>query len=148
MQPTKNQFALAELKFSYQTFKQSFFANEQELSANFFMDLYHESKPASTNQFYAVFINNDEEILCWYLLPEVIDIEVSCKQMAGLAIACNASGISIVHCSNADRLRFGKFDRFLMLSCFTACDVVGIQLIDYLSCSPMGYISFKNEFLN
>lgn len=144
MRTQKNQIASAELMFSYEALKRPFYANEAKSSTNFLMQIFSKSLPTKECEFYVLFVNKQCKAFCWYRLPENAKADVFAQQIAGLAVACNAYGVIIFNCCNMDKISISNLDALFIDICFKACERAGIEIIDYVVCTPTTHFSFRD----
>lgn len=68
------------------------------------------------------------------------------KQIAGLAIACNAYGILILNYCDIIRINANELDERFLASCFNTCEEFKIEIIDYMICNPQSYLSLRESY--
>ncbi|SDG71944.1 RadC-like JAB domain-containing protein [Pedobacter terrae] len=146
MQPTKNQIALAELKFSYEALNRPLDVSKAETSFNLLKQL--RSRPLSKDkvEWYIMFVNENHQVFSWYELTKQKQNPSYVKQIGGLAIACNAYGILILNYCDIIRVDANELDERFLKSCFNTCEELKIEIIDYMICSPQSYLSLRESY--
>ncbi|MFW0718831.1 JAB domain-containing protein [Pedobacter sp. N23S346] len=143
----KKQFESAELEFRFQSLNEVIFSTENALIATLVHQL-HGKTLSNTAAFYALFVNLQNEVFCWYNLRNISDTDRVTQQVVGLAIACNAAGVILVQ-SHLEKTTFNTFDRLLVLSIFETLELRGLDFLDYLICDNNTFSSFKKtQFVN
>jgi len=147
MQPTKNQIALAELKFSYQALKQPLDVSKAKFSFKFLKRISGKPLPNYENEQYVLFVNEKRHVFSWYKLQDFGMVGNYIQQIIGLALACNASGIIILKYNDERPLFIDSVDELFVSTCFDTCEKVKIDIIDYIICNPKTYLSYRKQCL-
>ena len=147
MRTQKNQIALAELKFGYQALKRPVNVNKAKNSIKFLKQLRCKPLPGNACNWYALFVNQQHEVFCWHKLQQA-ETANRIHQMVGLAIACNAYGILVLNYCDVKTIKVTPLDELFVNTCFTTCENLRIEIIDYVICNAVGHYSFREGYLN
>jgi len=93
-----------------------------------------------------MFVNEKYQVFSWYELTQQEQSPNYIKQIAGLAIACNAYGILILNYCDIKLIKANEFDKRFLESCFNICEELKIEIIDYVICNPQTYLSLREGY--
>jgi DNA repair protein RadC len=148
MQPTKNQIALAELKFSYQALKRPLDVSKAKFSFKFLKYIACKPLPKCQNEQYILFVNEKHHVFAWYSMQEFGKAGNYLQQMAGLAQACNAYGVVLLKYCNQKTIVIDDVDKLFLALCYDTCEKLNIDIVDYIICNSQTYLSYKGKCLN
>jgi DNA repair protein RadC len=98
-------------------------------------------------QFYVLFLNAASEVISWRCLSTGTYNETlyDVKLTLGCALGCQAIKIIIAHNHTNGILLPTEDDLKITYSLYSNADLMGIQLVDHLIVTKVGYYSFKDH---
>ncbi len=142
MRNEKNKFSSAELKFSYTDYPQLLKLNDTYRSGEVLLTIWQEHCQCKEPKKYVLFLDSKNQLIAWKNLPIQLDSGYCSREIAGMALACNASSIIFSH----NRLRGAKpnnADRMLIVKTFKLCERILVEILDYLIITPNECVSYK-----
>lgn len=146
MQLTKNEIALAELKFGYHTLKRPVNVNLAKNSTQFLKQLRGKPSSGKACDWYVLFVNQSHEVFCWYKLKQQAKPINCIQQLAGLAVACNAYGVLVLNYCDVKNIKVNPLDELFVSTCFNTCAKLNIEIIDYVICNAQTHYSFRDGY--
>ncbi len=92
-----------------------------------------------TDSLIAIDMNN--KLIVWKHLPDTLDYSFCAREIAGMAIACNASSIILSH-HRLHSAEPNSTDRALIDHTFKMCERIAVEILDYLIITPSECISY------
>lgn len=142
MYNSKHQFASAELKFSYTHYPQLLNLNDTYKSGEVLSAIWEEDCQCAESKRYILFLDSQNQLIAWKNLLMDLDGGYCSREIAGMALACNAKSIIFSH----HRIRDAKpnvTDQMLVTKTFELCERIMVEILDYLIITPNECLSYK-----
>lgn len=147
MRHTKNQFAEAELKFTYKRAINSFKITNGNQAYAYFKSIWDKDLIYMQEQLYVLFLNQAKEVICWRCLHTgtMHSAPIDKRLLFGFAYGCMASFIIIAHNHPSGKITPSKADLVSTRELVQASKLLDIVLLDHLVIGYDQYYSFLAE---
>ena len=147
MQIPKSQLAKAELKFSYTPPQNPVKIRSDLQSVAFMREIWDDDLMAVQEQFYAIFLNNQHEVISWRCVHTggadccLIDAKI----LFALACGCLASSMVIAHNHPSGSFKPSFEDREMTAIVAKIAQIFQIKLLDSLIINKVGSYSILHS---
>ncbi len=147
MQTPKNQFSSAELKFSYTDYPQLLNLSDTYRSGEVLLSIWKEECQCKEARRYVLFLDSHHQFIAWKNLPIRLDCGYCAREIAGMALACNAKNIIFSH-NRLQDARPNATDKILTAKTFELCESIAVEILDYLIITPNECLSYRAWLTN
>jgi DNA repair protein RadC len=147
MRVSKNQFAPAELKFSFKRAINPITITNGNDAYFYFKSIWDKELIAIQEQFYVLYLNHAKEVICWRCLHTgtMQNTPIDKRLLFGFAFGCLASGVIIAHNHTSGFIKPSPKDLKLTQNLTQAANLLDIKLLDHLIIGNNQYYSFLAE---
>lgn len=140
-------FTQSELRFNYNHYSQFLKLEDTLTAGEFLLKLWKEDCKCSQPKKYVLFLDSKNQLIAWKHLSTTLDHGYCAREIAGMAIACNASNIILSH-HRLNSSTPNKADKDLLTNTFKACEEYKLDILDYLIITPEKCLSYKLWLMN
>lgn len=140
-------FTQAELTFNYHHYPHFLKLADTYQAGDVLLKLWQEECRCTQSKKYVLFLDAKNQFIAWKHLANTLDDGYCAREIAGMAIACNASSIILSH----HRLHSStpnQSDKTLIKKTFEICEQFRLEILDYLIITPQECLSYKLWLLN
>lgn len=140
-------FTQAELTFNYNHYPHFLKLADTNKAGQVLLKLWQEECQCSQARKYVLFLDANNQLIAWKHLASTLDDGYCAREIAGMAIACNASSIILSH-NRLSSPTPNQSDKTLIAKAFEICEQFRLEILDYLIITPKECVSYKLWLLN
>lgn len=149
MRNERSEWAVSEVEISYKPAKNAVKITDSQSANKIFQQIWDPQLLHVQEQFYVLFLNQANDVLCWRLLGTGTgkSCSVDSKLLATIVCKTLAHNVIVAHNHPSGNLKASKADKQLTWRLQEMLSLFDVSVIDHLIITGNGYFSFADEKL-